>query len=165
MIKGLVFFCSLLLLSVFSLKQQKDNLTSQHHISLIDVVNENRQKKKRKVLLEDICLNQAAKQHASYLIHQKNLSHFQTNKQFKSPVDRVKHFNCTFNLLLENVAYFEFDEDLPSPEFCAQHLYKLWFKSSGHKENMFHPESTKLGSAIVHDETNKRIIAVQLFAN
>ena len=45
--------------------------------------------KKRKEFLK-----KAAQLHAEYLLTEKNLSHFQKNKELKTPEDRVKKSNC-----------------------------------------------------------------------
>ena len=77
--------------------------------------------------------------------------------------DRVKKSNCEYIIILENVAYFEFD-NLPTSNEGSEKLVNLWIQSKGHKENMINKMVTQFGTAVAFDFVNKKVVAVQVFS-
>lgn len=133
--------------------------------ALLEEVNQFRKQNRALPLKkEKECLNEAALHHAKYLSKQKELSHFQDNKKSKTPVDRVKNAGCENLTILENVAFFRYDE-IPDAATSAEKLFDLWYKSKGHRNNMMNKNVEFIGNAVLIDQKNKRIIAVQVYAN
>ncbi len=156
-----IFISTLIILFSFGSSQNDQQL--QYELAIENRVNKFRAKYKRSDLKSDDCLKKAAQLHAEYLLKEKNLSHFQKNKELKTPEDRVKKSNCEYIIILENVAYFEFD-NLPSSDEGAEKLVNLWIQSKGHKENMINKMVTQFGTAVAFDFENKKVVAVQVFS-
>ncbi len=148
---------------VFSFSQQENNtLEIKKEIEI--QANQYRLKQKKSELMVSECLNKAAQNHAEYLVDKKELSHFQNKKETKTPTDRVNLIACKNYLVLENVAYFEY-QTIPSSNDAAKTLIDLWIKSKGHRANLLNKLSGNMGTAVTIDTKNKRIIAVQVFTN
>lgn len=156
----LIILCSFIF---FVLGNSSIETQKLYELEIEKQVNEFRAKYKKNNLNADECLQKAAKMHADYLITEKVLSHFQKNKDLKTPIDRVNKFNCKYEIILENVAYFEFN-DFPNAKDGAKNLVDLWIKSKGHKDNMINKFVNQFGTSVAIDWDKKKVIAVQVFS-
>lgn len=161
----LVFYCFILLVSPFILSFTEENVKIENATEkqLARQVNNYRNKHGLDRLKYDSCLYQAALNHALYLVSQDKLSHFQKDKNTKSPVERANLYNCNFDIILENIALISYTDEMSSNEY-SERLINLWIKSKGHKVNLINKYVDKSGLAVINDLKNNRIIAVQVFS-
>jgi uncharacterized protein YkwD len=136
-------------------------------------INKYRLSKKTDSLKNDNSLWEAANIHAEYLQKKKELSHFQNKKKFKTPFDRVKIYDASFNSVAENIAYVsvstvlrqgkEEKREYKSYEQMAKELVDNWLKSKPHLKNIKDRTYAFSGLALVYDQETERVYAVQVF--
>jgi len=139
-----------------------------------DRINSFRQKKKIAALSLHDDLNAAALLHADYLKKKGKLDHFQNKAQFRTPVERVGHYNREFKYIGENVAYVSVatiqirgkSEEMiyKTCQEMTEELVTNWLKSKPHLKNISDKTYTHTGIALVYDSAKSRIYAVQVFA-
>ena len=139
-----------------------------------DRINAFRQKKKIAMLSLHKDLNDAALLHAEYLKKKGKLDHFQNKAQFRTPVERVGHYNKEFISIGENVAYVSVatvqiqgkSEEMIYKTYqeMAEELVTNWLQSKPHLKNISDKTYTHTGIALVYDSSKSRIYAVQVFA-
>lgn len=140
---------------------------------ILQKVNEYRSTKKLNNLANDQSLWEAANLHAVYLQKKAELSHFQNKRKTKTPFDRVKMVDASFNSVGENVAYVststvlrqgkEEKREYKTYDQLASELVDNWIKSKPHLENIKDKVYTFSGVAIVYDPETERVYAVQVF--
>lgn len=157
--------CSIIVAVILAFSFIQENLHAQQIKGELEIqANQFRIKNKKDSLLFSPCLDKAAMMQAEYLKDRSDLTHYQNKKETKTPTDRVVLAACPNKIVLENVAYFEYSV-LPSPKSAAEQLMELWIKSKGHRLNLVNKYVFKLGTAIVIDTKNKRVIGVQVFTD
>ncbi len=130
--------------------------------------------KKLYPLLKDSILYLAAKNHASYLLNNKQISHFQVNSKYlKDPLKRVQYFGRNDLIVGENIELTYYNTPVKDKfgkvwsnityNELANNIVDGWVRSPDHYHNMI-DKGYVLGSvAIDVDKKNLKIIAVQVF--
>ena len=131
---------------------------------------------KKKVLVSDPVLQQAAVDHAEYLGKKQTLSHFQEgNKKKYNPQDRVVYFGGKGYQTGENAAEHPVKVLLVKQkgttvskvndyEQSALLFVQQWVNSPMHFKNLMRDDYSRTGMGVAFSPKNKRIYAVQVFS-
>lgn len=137
-------------------------------------VNELRNEKQLPDLVWDNVLERAAKDHADYLIINDKLSHNQSITGKRTPTERVKiHGGLIYTIVGENIIEVPLGVYLPvqgkkvstiTYSSSANTMALAWKASPRHYKNIISSEYNRSAIAVSYDDTNQRLIAVQVFA-
>ncbi|QHT66756.1 CAP domain-containing protein [Rhodocytophaga rosea] len=112
-------------------------------------------------LVNDSILYIAAKDHATYLSAEKDISHFQNSVQKRTPQNRAEFYGAQQYLVGENVLSYSLETTYIA---TARKMVKGWVNSPGHYKNIITPDYQVTGVAIARHPESGNIIAVQKFA-
>jgi uncharacterized protein YkwD len=165
--KKTALFLSFLFFSIFVFSQE--NVDFKHFddeklsILIFNGINEVREKQKLSALTKDVILTKAASFHAEYLQKNGKLTHYQTKDKYKKPVNRVRAFGGKHSVVLENIAYQQFQSNTITYEDLAAKFVKQWVNSSGHYKNIVNTRVNETGVAVFLDEKSGKLYAAQVF--
>lgn len=118
-------------------------------------------------------LHKAALVQAEFLSKKGKLDHMQGKKKFRTPMDRVRYFNSGYRLAGENIAYVsaavvtivgkDRETEFKTYEEIAIEFVRNWVKSPSHWKNISDARYKGTGIALVYNEKENRIYAVQVF--
>lgn len=113
----------------------------------------------------DAVLNEAALDHAYYLADKDKLTHFQSVYLRETPAERVVYYGGNRTYSGENVAFVPLIKkgERPDAEGIAAALYKAWFHSPGHYQNMVDPRYTMMG--LETWISGSKVYAAQVFSS
>ncbi|MFT6921911.1 MAG: hypothetical protein ACJA1C_000909 [Crocinitomicaceae bacterium] len=119
-----------------------------------------------KKLKPDVKLRSAGEDHAYYIAQSSSLTHFQKTFGKETPSERVLYYGGNRTYIGENVA--QVPAKLVGKEldaaFVAGKLYKAWFGSPPHYENMTNPDFTTMG--LGYSKTgDSKVFAAQVFSS
>lgn len=124
-------------------------------------------------LIQNVDIQKAAQLQADFLSKKGHLNHLQGKKKFKTPFDRVLYFDSSYKLAGENIAYVSAamvtivgtkkETEFKTYEELAQELVGNWIRSNAHWKNISDARYTDTGIALVYNEKENRIYAVQVF--
>jgi len=144
-------------------------------ILILEKVNELREKKKKPLLSMNNILGKAAVNHADFLKKHKKLSHTQSSRKTRTPMDRTDYYGGKFSYVGENIAYTYLYEPvkgaentrnsvvLKSYEATAEYFYQLWKNSKTHYKNMIDGDFNLSKIRFSFDSKTNRIYGVQVF--
>lgn len=132
-----------------------------------------RAKKKLSGLTNNSELKEAAKLHADWMKEKGKLSHIQNKSITRTPQKRVEFVGGDASFVGENVAFTLYNIELrnkkgkpyinQSTEAIANDLVTMWRHSKGHYKNIITKGYLTTGIAIVFDEEENKVYAVQVF--
>lgn len=152
-----------------------ENPDMAYLVSLVDhKINAYREKKRIPGLSLEEDLNSAAGLHADYLKKKGKLDHFQNKAAFKTPVERVAHYNPTYKSVGENIAYVatanirirDGEKEILYKTYgeMSEELVSNWIQSKPHHKNIVDKGYTRTGISMAYDPVKSRIYSVQVFA-
>jgi hypothetical protein len=114
----------------------------------------------------DQVLKLAANDHVFYMSEKNKLTHFQKTFRKETPYERVIFFKGNRTYVGENVAYVPPvpKQDPEKNAKIAAALYKTWYNSPKHYENMIYPHYTKMGIA-THTSSSGNVFGAQVFSS
>ena len=148
--------------------------------ALFDKVNELRKSKAKNPYIFNQMLHKAAEDHANYLLKTGTLTHEQDNLHSKTVYDRVRKYikNARFSVgenlartfvLKPSLNYMEDGNASMSTAFtyeeAVEYLFNAWLQSSFHKKNMLHEKYSISAIAVVFNQEDSSITAVEVFAH
>lgn len=138
-----------------------------------EAVNQLRTAKKLKPLQWDLLLHKAATDHAQYLIKEKKLTHYQREKEKRTPLNRVKIYGgIAYELVGENIAETTLgiaykvkskQRNTVTYSSTGNTFAQQWRFSPPHYKNILNKEYNVGAIGIAYDSTTQRCIAVQVF--
>ena len=122
----------------------------------------------------DNILYQAADLQADYVKKVKKITHYHGKAKYYKLQDRVFAFRGNFEILAENIAYFDILVDVKIPkqhktvnvktyEELADELVTGWVLSPGHFRNIKNPKVNSSGISVKFNPSKNRVYAVQVF--
>jgi uncharacterized protein YkwD len=136
-------------------------------------VNDLRTEKKIAPLAWDTVLLRAAQDQASYLLRQAKLTHNQSSKEKRTPLQRVKlHGGLSFTRVGENLVSVMLGVQLSKKgrrmstvtlSAAAKTMAQLWKLSPPHYRNIVEPGFNATAVASAYDPAAQRLVCVQVF--
>ncbi|MBL4861905.1 MAG: CAP domain-containing protein, partial [Crocinitomicaceae bacterium] len=115
---------------------------------VLEKVNQLRDSLSLNSLALDNVLSEAAKDHAYYMAHKNNLSHFQGTFSKETPSERVLFYKGNRTYVGENIATTSMkvkSNKQLDEMYTAERLFNSWLDSPPHYKNMIHPDYKKMG--------------------
>ncbi|NOQ71934.1 MAG: hypothetical protein GQ574_08030 [Crocinitomix sp.] len=168
-----LFLCFLvMLIHTVSFEQGGLNCDTNNPESLneyvLKEVNKHRKKAKVHPLYNDPLLLPAANDHAGYMSRKDKLTHYQRNKEKKTPKNRVDFYGEQFAVVgencLQNWLKMGRKQDIKNCEELAKVLVTSWRNSPPHYANMISEDYSTTYTAVKINEKGK-IYACQLFGS
>jgi uncharacterized protein YkwD len=157
----------LLLISSISFCQETKIDFEELDTKVSDLINNHRNTLRLKSLEKDIFLKKAAEDQSSYIAKTKTLSHEQTTKNKKMPINRVDFYQGQeFILVGENLLYTGIQDKTYSDidlDVLAAKIFNLWKNSPNHYKNMINSKYYYAEFGFCLDWKNKRIYVAQVF--
>jgi uncharacterized protein YkwD len=138
----------------FGMPSGNEVVTSANRVNelkLLDLINAEREKQGMESLEWDEDLARACRYHAYDLATQNYFNHSSYDRKNGKLIkvggtfDRIRSFYDKSFVNSENIA---------AGNESAKATYTQWFNSKGHYENMFNPDSKKVGLGVVYDESS-----------
>ncbi len=143
---------------------------------VLEKVNEERASKGLSILTDHKVLKSAAINHSAYQAKKRRMTHSQTSKKSKTPLDRVKNAGGGFTLVGENVAYTDafgkiiLKVSRKKKEFATNTYQDIvdiffigWKNSKVHYKAIMNKSYTHSGISFAYDKKNKRFYGTQIF--
>lgn len=136
--------------------------------SILKEVNLLRKKAKVRLLYNEDTWIKPANNHVEYMMKNQSISHTQSNKIGKTPMDRALLYGTHFKTVSENLLSTQFKNKKGKPiktyEQLAKHLVLIWNKVPEYHENILNPEHYTTFTVIKVDGLGK-IYACQLLGS
>ena len=156
--------------NIYSIYSQQLTTSQEKHLTdlLTKKINLQRKKMGTHLLEKDVNLVKAAKLHAIYMANSYKTTHFQENKDLKTPQKRVQSFSNSFTTIGENVLK---TRSIRPPftnkklALIANLMFNAWKKSPGHYENMITSQFSHSGFGFSYNSKKKQIFAAHVFGD
>ena len=166
MIKRL-FLVPLLFFSILLCAQEKVDFRNFNKqkltLYIFKEINKVRKDLKLEELVRSDVLVKSAQFHASYILKNGKLTHYQTKDKYKKPSNRVKAFGGKHAIVTENVAYQQFQSNQYTYKELAGMFVNQWVTSAGHYKNIKDIKVNESGLAISVNIKTGKVYAVQVF--